>query len=237
MLRWSSEDRETLLANLRYAEVTPLATEDAFPKMGDPRLVEFWLRATVYKNTIGHHRYKPGKEPEARPQLFPVYASGSSRYFIAAMPNAMRSTGLNVFLFESEWMRDVAMVCINSNIFYWLWTVLGDSFHVTGENTLAMVLPKVFTDDEETKHLRDRLLSAAESCATYHLKWGEWLPNYNFNKRMDILLDIDDWIVKQVAPDLNLPRDIFAQYKSNSFLRPLDLSAITGAAADVEGEE
>ena len=80
-------------------------------------------------------------------------------------------------------------------------------------------------------------LSAAESCATYHLKWGEWLPNYNFNKRMDILLDIDDWIVKHVAPDLNLPRDIFAQYKSNSFLRPLDLSAITGAAADVEGEE
>ena len=62
------------------------------------------------------------------------------------------------------------------------------------------------------------------------------VPNYNFNKRMDILLDIDAWIVKHVAPDLNLPQDIFAQYKSNSFLRPLDLSALTGQAEE-EGEE
>lgn len=75
-----------------------------------------------------------------------------------------------------------------------------------------------------------------DDCATFKMNCGEPVPNYNFNKRMDILLDIDDWIVKHVAPDLNLPRDIFAQYKSNSFLRPLDLSAITGAAAEVEEE-
>ncbi len=75
--------------------------------------------------------------------------------------------------------------------------------------------------------LRDALLSAAEQCTTYQIKWGEKIPNYNFNKRMDILLDIDEWIVKHVAPDFSLPRDIFAQYKSNSFLRPLDLSQLS----------
>ena len=57
-------------------------------------------------------------------------------------------------------------------------------------------------------------------------------PNYNFNQRIDVLLGLDEWLVRQVAPDLDLPRDIFAQYKSNSFLRPLDLSAILRAEAE-----
>jgi hypothetical protein len=71
-----------------------------------------------------------------------------------------------------------------------------------------------------------------EECTTYKTFRGERIPNYNFNRRMDILLDIDAWIIRHIAPDLNLPRDIFAQYKSNSFLRPLDLSAILGAEVE-----
>jgi len=98
-----------------------------------------------------------------------------------------------------------------------------------------MILPDVPVDDTTVAQLRNSLLGATKECVTYHKKWGEYIPNYNFNKRMDILLDIDDWIVQQVAPDLDLPRDIFAQYKSNSFLRPLDLSAlVVNDAAHVE---
>jgi hypothetical protein len=75
-----------------------------------------------------------------------------------------------------------------------------------------------------------------DDCATSHGKLGEQIPNYNFNRRIDILLEIDEWIVRHVAPDLNLPRNIFAQYKSNSFLRPLDLLALMGASEE-ETEE
>lgn len=88
-------------------------------------------------------------------------------------------------------------------------------------------------NEAETVKLRDSLLQAAGSCATYQIKWVERIPNYNFNKRMDLLLEIDDWIVRHVAPGMNLPRDIFAQYKSSSFLRPLDLSALMTADAAV----
>jgi hypothetical protein len=59
---------------------------------------------------------------------------------------------------------------------------------------------------------------------------GEKVPSYNFNKRMDVLIELDEWILKQVSPDLDLPSDIFAQSKSNSFLRPLDLSALSEAS-------
>lgn len=63
-----------------------------------------------------------------------------------------------------------------------------------------------------------------------HQKADGQIQNIDFNKRMDILLDIDDWIVRHIAPDLDLPRGIFAQYKSNSFLRPLDLASLADEA-------
>ena len=104
----------------------------------------------------------------------------------------------------------------------------------TSENTEAMVLPEIQEDDQETIFLRDALLQAAEECATYQNKKGERIPNYNFNKRMDILLAIDTFIVKYIAPDLELPQNIFALYKSNSFLRPLNYNI--GLERSMEGE-
>ena len=97
-----------------------------------------------------------------------------------------------------------------------------------------MVLPEVQEDDQETILLRDALLCAAEECATYQNKKGERIPNYNFNKRMDILLAIDNFIVKRIAPDLELPQAIFAQYKSNSLLQRLNLNMGIGPFVEDE---
>ncbi len=92
--------------------------------------------------------------------------------------------------------------------------------------------PILYHLDNQYIELAERLDSILATCTTFAMYRGEKVPSYNFNKRIDVLIDIDEWIAKQVAPDLNLPRDIFAQYKSNSFLRPLDLSAIL--VAEVE---
>ncbi len=78
--------------------------------------------------------------------------------------------------------------------------------------------------DEELIILRDTLLQTAEECKTYHNKLGMHIVGYNFNKRMDILLAIDNFILRSIAPNIDLPRGIFAQYKSPSFLRPLQFN-------------
>ena len=137
------------------------------------------------------------------------------------MPTVIHPTGMNSFAFEREWDRDIALVMLNSNVFYWLWCVLGDGFHITVENVEAMVFPNISERNEELAFLRDALLQSAEDCKTHHNKLGMHIVGYNFNKRMDILIAIDDFILKFIASDLHLPRDIFAQYKSSSFLRPL----------------
>lgn len=235
MMRWYAEERPFLIPSLRFADVTDVANEKGIPKLGDPQLIEFYRRIIRFDRTIGTSMYVP-KKNQQEPPLHYLYLSGSGRYFLTAMPKAMRNTGLNVIAFEDEWMRDLAVVVLNSNIFYWLWYVLGDGFHVTNDNAETMVLPNVQRGDEETTRLRDSLLNAAEDCVTYLIMRGERVKNYNFNKRMDILLDIDAWIVRQVAPDLQLPRDDFARHKSSSFMRQLDLSILTGSE-DAESEE
>jgi len=63
---------------------------------------------------------------------------------------------------------------------------------------------------------------------THLLSTDGEIVGYNLNKHMDILMDIDTWIVQQAAADLNLPRNVFAEHKASSFLRPLDVSTVNG---------
>jgi len=236
LLRWTREERPNLIPNMQFSEITRFATSERIPKLGDARLLELWQRLMAYNRTIGTTIYRLEKK-QPPPLLSRLYVSGSGRYFLTAMPEAMRSTGLNTFSFDDQWTRDIGMIALNSNIFYWIWCVIGDGFHVTVENTEMMVVPQVQKDDQETIRLRDTLLRATEECVTYQNKNGQKIPNYNFNKRMDILLDIDAWIIRYVAPDLDLPCDIFAQYKSNSFLRPLDLFDMIGIEENTAVDE
>src|SRR6266496_2244279 len=232
LMRWIGEERPALFSSLNYAETTPLATEEAFPKLGDSRLVQFLQELKAYSRTVESTVYRPPKRKPGQkslpppPPLYRLYVPRFARYFITTLPMAIRNRGLHVLEWEKEWTRDIAMVTLNSNVFYWLWCVLGDGLDVTADNLEIMAIPDVPEDDLETLHLRDTLLNITEECITYKNKGKVRIPNYNFNKRMDVLIDIDEWLVRHIAPNLTLPRDIFAQYKSNSFLRPLDLSEI-----------
>ena len=136
--------------------------------------------------------------------------------------------------FGSRKQSDLARVLINSNVFYWYWRSFGDGFLLGVDVVGSFPIPQPCDDEFVT--LASELDAALTDCTTFKMYRGEKIPSYNFNRRMDLLLDIDDWIVQQVAPGLDLPRDVFAQYKSNSFLRPLDLGALM-VADDTTGDE
>lgn len=125
-------------------------------------------------------------------------------------------------------------VLINSNVFYWYSRVFGDGFLLGVDMIRNFPVPESYDDRFMT--LSQHLADALGDCTTVQVYRSVQVLSYNYNKRMDILLEIDDWIIKHVAPELNLPRDIFAQYKSNSFLRPLDRSALS-EASEPESED
>ena len=225
MLRWIGSERPILIPNLKYADTTAVADEAAFPKVGNPRLSEFLRRLTNGDQNIGDLcdsiLGEGKKDYEAENFLIVPRAV---RYFISAIPVRIDRNKVLTLTFPNSKSRDLAAILINSNVHYWYWMAFGDGFVTNVDAVANFPFPEL--PEEEAQELATKLFNNLEECRIEQVSSGLTIPNYNFNKRMDILLEIDDWIVKHVAPDLDLPRDIFAQYKSNSFLRPLDLSAL-----------
>jgi hypothetical protein len=135
--------------------------------------------------------------------------------------------------FNNKQDLDLARVLINSNVFFWYWRAFGDGFLLGVEILGAFPIP----DNIDTQYLSlaASLDEVIPECTTYKLYRGEKIPSCNFNKRMDVLLRIDEWIANKVAPDLELPREAFTRQKSNSFMRPLNLQEL--ATAESEGDE
>ena len=217
-LRWSRVERNVLFESLKFAEISHIATERYFPCVGNPLLAEFLYEISNCGRTIADLTSNEGK--------YFLCVPSAARYFIAAVPVDLERRNQEMLFFDNEDSRNIAFALLNSNVFFWYWRARSDGFWVAREHIISMPIPKL---DKERNDLLDlaQLLweQASESGVTQ--KWnGKLVTTYYFNRHMDILLEIDDWIVKHVAPDLELPRDIFAQYKSNSFLRPLDLSAL-----------
>jgi hypothetical protein len=103
--------------------------------------------------------------------------------------------------FQNHRDLDLARVLINSNVFFWYWRCFGDGFLLGTGSVGGFPVPDNL--DDEFTDLAERLDLALPECTTYKMYRGERIPSCNFNKRMDILLDIDAWIVKHVAPDLD----------------------------------
>ena len=228
LLRWDASERPYLIPSASYAEITSLASESGFPKIGDPELVEFWRQIHQWKRTVGQVACPfgsgrlagtKGKGADCPSSLPKLYVSSNGRYFITALPYPVRDTGFNVIQFENESDRDIALLALNSNVFYWLWCATGDGFHITIENLRSMILPLPDASDKTAKDLYEGLLNSTSECATFHSKWGIKIPNYNFNRRMDILVKIDRWIIDRVAPGANISVKKFAQFKQHSCMK------------------
>jgi hypothetical protein len=236
LLRWLREERHGLFRHLQYADVTPLCSSKGIPKIGDQRLVTFYQRlieSPIRVRDLCTRLLSEGQQDTSAAEFLIVPRSAG--YFISAFPVRIKRNKVLTLTFPDRSARDLAFVLLNSNVHFWYWFALGDGFLTNVEMTGSFPVPPL--PREEVQHLAARLYDAMDDCVTCENRRGEAVPAYNFNKRMDILLEIDDWIVQHVAPDLDLPRDAFAQYKSNSFLRPLDLSALVNAPEEEEARD
>lgn len=242
LLRWNNEERPKLMLMLNatlgapcslFAETTKICLDAAIPKIGKSELARFWNCLTRTQQCIRNITVEILGESQ-RPSSTDIALTvpRAARYFISATPGTLARNKILSLVFESPDKRDLARVLINSNVFYWYWRAFGDGFLVNVDLVGSFPVPNVI--DDGYHELVDELDKATAVCTSFNMFRGDRVPSYNFNRRMDILLRIDDWIVRQVAPDLDLPRDIFAQYKSNSFLRPLDLNTLFAAEEATE---
>ena len=154
---------------------------------------------------------------------YKLYIPTRARYFIPASPEDLQRNNQMVLGFSNIIDYKYAFILISGNVFYWYWRVYGDGFDVAAREVLNFPCPTKTPDVHEIEALANELESAIPECRVYKLNAGKMIPNINFNKRIDILLKIDKWIVETIAPNLEIPIEIFAQKKSNSFMQDYQL--------------
>ncbi len=232
LLRWQSTDRPFLFTHLHYADTTSLSSSLSFPRIGNDLIALFWTHFKSMKRSFADLRLETfGETHRPSPGSISLTVPRAVRYFISATPGPMARSKVLSFSFENENDMNLMRVLLNSNIFYWYWRAFGDGFCLGVD--LVEVFPVPDCVDSGYIDLAKQLDAIQEQCITSNELRGKKIPGYNFNKRIDILIDIDEWIIKQVIPEIRIPKDLFAQYKSNSFLRPYTLAGMPDAEEEL----
>lgn len=127
--RWSSEERETLLATTTFLSLPEdqCKDESPWPKMASH--VEREILAKMVGGSIAAHLSK------AAPA---IYVHRIVRYFVKALnssPVFVNAEGVNgksddyKTLCIDEVFSDGVVACLNSSAFYWYWRLTSDGFH------------------------------------------------------------------------------------------------------------
>lgn len=226
-LRWLRSERPLLFQNIKFADTTSLASENFFLNIGSDALVDFMKSLNKCSKTVGDYVVKDGADF--------LCVQSAACYFVAAVPVNLGRRNQELLWFESKDIADKMFAILNSNVFYWYWRSRSDGFWVSREQILSMPVPSLEDIGNDLISLSKHLWESAENAAVRQNFNGTMVTTYYFNRQMETLLAIDEWLVKRIAPELSLTKDIFAQYKSNTFLRPLDLSQLQ--EEDLETEE
>ena len=230
LLRWQKSERGKLFVKLNYADITRVATLEHFPMVGDQVLVGFLQKIQGSGRTI-----KELIEDNVKEDQFSLYIPTRARYFIPASPEDFHRNNQMKLSFSTEEKYNYAFILLSSNVFYWYWRAFGDGFDVATRDIYGFPLPMSSPQKEVIQKLALSLKSVIPECKVYKLNGGKLIPNINFNKRLDILLKIDQWICDMSGYFPEIDIRIFANKKSNSFLS--NSYEITEHEDEEDGEE
>lgn len=209
LIRWRVVERIRLFKDLPFSNTTEICNENAFPKVGHEKMEAFLKRWLECPKRLGDLMTDKGEYSLAVPK--------TARYYIAAYEDTLDRTEQMRFYFDSPETRYLAVVLLNSNVFFWLWRVYGDGFHVTAK--WIADCPVFEPRDHEYVEIAKQILSANPECISYKINKGLKIPSINLNKRLDLLCKADWWIIRHVAPDLGVTPEDFLQAKSNSLYK------------------
>lgn len=138
------------------------------------------LKSTAY-NWVGAYDHVP-----------PSFNSDGSPYF---------SKETKIFDAGSKQNKFFAVACLNSRLAFWLWTVVGDGFHLT--NRLLSVFKIDGTENNQTRlsNLGETLSRKLVLYPITSYNGGKAVTSYNYNMILDIVDEIDLILVESLDID------------------------------------
>ena len=138
--RWRSEYREHLFDTIQYAETGPEASlQGAWPLLGDPAASGLLRALSSSGKSIGHWvrkrgKFKLGRKTVMNRRFITVFLQEPPCWEMldAGMPGRrVRQTEVHWMGFDEELHQHAAFLIGAGRLGHWLWTTIGDAFHVT----------------------------------------------------------------------------------------------------------
>ncbi len=208
LLRWRASERTRLFGELPWAEVTSLPSVRGWPKVSGAgaRLLE----AVAGWGRLGEHL--AARPRKARHRLV---VPKTAAYYVAAYEDEKARSKQMIFGFDDAEDAAIARVLLNSNFFFWWFRVFGDAFDVTRWLVESCPWPRPARPGAGA--IAERLHAATEECTVHKGYRGVAVPNVNYNQRMDLLHECDEWVLAHLPEEARPEWGELLRYKSTSW--------------------
>jgi len=183
-LRWNRDYRPCLFPTISYG-VGQSAKTPTWPALGSEIATSVFQKLQMSRaKALGRMLSTAGKEF--------LQMAATPRYFISAVPEELNRSGLIELRFSGHQDRNAAECVLNSNLFYWVWRVSGDGFHLTRTVIEGFPIPETFAAAVvEHDRLVHQLKMVRPRCQTAKLNKGMYAYNVNYNIAPEAMTAID----------------------------------------------
>ena len=203
LIRWKSEDRHKMLANLDKFLGRVELNDNFFPKLNS-------IFVDLYKeiSELSHKRIGDLVSPNGQYEL---HIPSSPRYFISALKEPVDRVSVHVLKFPTKKARDMAYLVLNSSVAYWWWRVRDGGMTLSQSTLLSVPVP----DFEVSSKLVSKLEQSEVSNKVYKKNAGA--SRENVKHSLELILKLNylvkpEWAKKLVSVHENSE---FAQLKDD----------------------
>lgn len=183
LIRWKSEDRARMLANVDKFLSNGRLSVEYFPKVNSSF-------EELYKELTESSLEKIGDlvSPNGH---YSLYIPSSPRYFISALKEPVDRVSMRELHFSNKEKRDRAYLLLNSSVAYWWWRVRDGGMTLSLQTLLSSPVPMFNPEPALVKKLQNSEISSK----VYKNNAGA--PRENVKHSLDLILEIN----KKVKPD------------------------------------
>ena len=189
LIRWKSEDRVKLLANLDGFLSTITLTEECFPKVNR-------TFRDLYKE-LGKNGFESLADLVSSNGQFELHVPSSPRYYISALKSPVDRVSMHTLKFPNKKTRDIAYLVLNSSVAYWWWRVRDGGMTLSLSTLLSTPIPSF----EVRQTLVSKLEKSEVSNKVYKNNAGASRENVKHNS--ELILEVNrlvkpDWAEKLI---------------------------------------
>lgn len=212
LMRWTSIFREQLLfASKETAEIADLSISKFIPKLSSNIEKDCYLKLTKNEKSLLDmlNMHRRATTP------YKVIIKGTAYNWICAydhIPYSCETDGtefvskeLKSFCVSTQDEQYFAIAILNSKMAFWLWTVIGDGFHITNNLFTTLRISKDMFSEADYRRIIQFGQDISSRLVEYKnvtINSGKTITNYNHLPLLDLISEIDTILCNTIkAPE------------------------------------